>query len=324
MQSEAQTCPVCLNLDARDVKSWNDGRDATVFDCDVCGEFEISRTAISVYGSGSSLLSRVMRAATSHYLKSSSLRTGRPPMLTTYWFEDRILNNALTLPAPSQQAENIIRFVGERYLMDETSVRQVPKSFPSQIGSPSRDAAMDICGQLVNAGLLTGIDASSMDGREFLALALTLSGWERFERERKGKFSGLDAFIALKFNDERLDRFLADVIKPTVKSLGYTLKDMRDHSEAGLIDNLMRQKIRDSAFVLVDLTHANNGAYWEGGYAEGLGKPVLYLCENSAFDHNEPHFDTNHCTTIKWDTNDADRFVKDLTSTLRRSLNLFS
>ena len=45
----------------------------------------------------------------------------------------------------------------------------------------------------------------------------------------------------------------------------------------------MRERIRDAAFVLVDLTHDNPGAYWEGGYAEGLGKPVIYICEASKF-----------------------------------------
>ena len=37
--------------------------------------------------------------------------------------------------------------------------------------------------------------------------------------------------------------------------------------------------VRDAAFVISDLTHDNSGAYWEAGYAEGLGKPVIYICE---------------------------------------------
>ena len=42
---------------------------------------------------------------------------------------------------------------------------------------------------------------------------------------------------------------------------------MNDVSRAGVIDNIMRIEVRDAKFVLVDLTHDNNGAYWEAGYA---------------------------------------------------------
>lgn len=92
---------------------------------------------------------------------------------------------------------------------------------------------------------------------------------------------------------------------------------------AGVIDNIMREKIRDAAFVLVDLTHDNSGAYWEAGYAEGLGKPVVYLCEREKFSESRTHFDTNHCTTVIWSDTAIDNFKEQLIATLRRSLNLF-
>ena len=85
----------------------------------------------------------------------------------------------------------------------------------------------------------------------------------------------------------------------------------------------MRQQIRDAAFVLADLTHDNFGAYREAGYAEGLGKPVIYLCEQSKSDSKRTHFDTNHCTTVLWEAGAVDRFETQLIATLRRSLNLF-
>ena len=56
--------------------------------------------------------------------------------------------------------------------------------------------------------------------------------------------------------------------------------------------------IRDSKFVVVDLTHQNNGAYFEEGYAIGLGKPVIQLCQKDAI----LHFDIAQKNTIMWDT----------------------
>jgi nucleoside 2-deoxyribosyltransferase len=128
----------------------------------------------------------------------------------------------------------------------------------------------------------------------------------------------------MKFGDSMLDAFVKSALKPVVeKSTGYKVIDLREVSRAGVIDNILRMQIRDSAFVLVDLTHDNSGAYWEAGYAEGLGKPVIYLCEQSKFDAAKTHFDTNHCTTVLWSQDKPDEFGEQLIATLRRSLNLF-
>jgi nucleoside 2-deoxyribosyltransferase len=56
--------------------------------------------------------------------------------------------------------------------------------------------------------------------------------------------------------------------------------------------------IRDSKFVVVDLTHKNNGAYFEEGYAMGLGKPVIQLCRKET----QLHFDIAQKNTIMWGT----------------------
>ncbi len=127
--------------------------------------------------------------------------------------------------------------------------------------------------------------------------------------------------MAMEFGDSVLDPFVNDVIKPAVKNVGYDLMDMRDVARAGVIDNIMRAQIRDSAFVIVDLTHDNYGAYWEAGYAEGLGKPVIYICETTKFKEASTHFDTNHCTTIPWSKDDPEQFRNELIATIRRSLD---
>lgn len=75
--------------------------------------------------------------------------------------------------------------------------------------------------------------------------------------------------------------------------------------------------IRRCKFLLADLTHGNKGAYWESGYAEGLGKHVIYLCKKEIFDKEKTHFDTNHCTTVIWDSNNIDEAVENLKATIR-------
>ena len=126
----------------------------------------------------------------------------------------------------------------------------------------------------------------------------------------------------MKFDGE-LDRFMKEVVKPIVEEeTGYELRDLRDVSKAGLIDNIMVTTIRDAKFVIADLTDDNHGAYWEAGYAEGLGKPVIYICKKEKFQNEGTHFDTNHYTTVLWSKNDVGSFRQELEATLRRSLVL--
>lgn len=317
-------CPVCLSADGYDCTTMPFGsREASLFDCEVCGKFAVSGTALDDHldlrlpG-----MTKVKRAALSHQIKIEAGRGNQPRMLTTYDLELAVKDNVL-LPTPAQQANNIIRFVGDIVSKQGELLEVVPKDFSAIVGSPSREFAFEILAQLDRRGLMTGMFLPDMNGPPHAQdVTLTLDGWELYENERRGRVSGSYGFIALKFGDNTLDPLMRDHIKPAIKSLGYEAVDMRDVSQAGIIDNLLRVQIRDSAFVIVDLTHDNAGAYWEAGYAEGIGKPVLYICEKSKFDEKNTHFDTNHCTTVPWDLDNLEDFLGELKATLKRSLNV--
>jgi hypothetical protein len=312
-------CPVCQSPECGIDEGINPR-----FECAVCGNFAISSSAFAgLLSPQSQHLSAIQRAVLSHRIREANDAGRKPPMLTTYEVDDVIAS--ARLPTPAQQATDIIRFIGEHISSTGRPMAKLPPSFHASVGSPNRDFALRIAKQLVSAGYLDAIDCGHMQSPdEIMEINLTLAGWGEFEKEKRGQTAGGYGFIALKFNDPVLDPFVKDVVKPAVSTLGFELVDMRDAAEAGIIDNVMRARIRDAAFVLVDLTHANEGAYGEAGYAEGLGKPVLYLCNRQAFEENGTHFDTNHCTTVLWDPAEPAPFTDELRATLRRSLGLFA
>jgi len=314
-------CPVCETSHCT-LTAQNGGR--TCFACEVCGEFDVASSALAgKLDPQKNLLARQQRAILSHRIRQANDAGRDAPLVTTYELDDVIENGRL--PSPSQQATNIIRYVGERVTETGRPLGDVPLGFHASVGAPNRGFAMRIAKQLVRSGYLEAIDCGDLtDPDEIMEVDLTLAGWGEFENEQRGLVSGNYGFIALKFNDPILDPFVSSVVKPSVSALGFELVDMRDAAEAGIIDNVMRARIRDSSFVLVDLTHANEGAYWEAGYAEGLGKPVLYLCNRQVFESKGTHFDTNHCTTVLWDPANPEPFTHELKATLRRSLGLFA
>ena len=240
---------------------------------------------------------------------------------------------------PSVQAMNVIRYIGDEVLKSGRPIAELscspykgdlnnlikrrPDGISDKIGARGGELASVLVEELQERGLIRmgNTQEEYLDGKIFHNVTLSLNGWDQYEAEKRGELSGNYGFLARKFDEPELDDFVHDVLKPTVEeSTGYKLRDMNDVSRAGVIDNIMRIEVRDAKFVLVDLTHDNNGAYWEAGYAEGLGKPVIYLCEQGKFDAEKTHFDTNHCTTVPWDRDDDEDFRSRLTATLIRSL----
>ena len=318
-------CPICLNEYGGSVRLLDaDFRRRVI--CDVCGIYVVERDVIDDYlapGSfGSKKLTSERRARLSHLVRKGQDKNN-PPEVSEEIVE-RIIRKEVAVPNPALQASNVIRYVGDYVSNEGEKLPSLPVHFYAEIGSPSPEMAAELTLELVSAGYLTGREASGIGEHDVRYLNLTLSGWERYEAERHGLSAGNYAFIALKFNDPVLDDILSETIKPRLlERIGYQVVDMRDVSQAGLIDNIMRQQIRDAVFVIADLTHDNSGAYWEAGYAEGLGKPVIYICEQSKFDEGATHFDTNHCTTVTWSADGAETFAEQLIATVRRSLGLF-
>ena len=141
---------------------------------------------------------------------------------------------------------------------------------------------------------------------------LTLTGWEQYEEMKHGSHDGGYGFFAWQFGSPRTKPIFEDVLKPAFKEQGYPLRDMKDLSQPGLIDNIMQERIRSASFVIVDLTDCNPGAYWEGGFAQALGKPVVYICHQEVFNDpaTKPHFDTNHYTIVFWERRQVERGIR--------------
>lgn len=317
-------CPICLSIDGFPIV--NSGNAGTGFgdtfhDCPSCGLFIVDRCGREDYlGPERSKTSPAARASLSHWVRR------QPKTQNTVVVSEELIraavNRELPLPNPSQLATSIIRYIGDRTADTGEPLETFDADFRASVGAINLRSAIGIVHELFDAKLIKALfppDAWSVSAQQ---VELTLAGWNAYEAEKKGQISGKYGFIALKTGCESLEPLIRHHIKPSLADIGYDLVDYRDISKAGIVDNILRVQIRNSAFVLVDLTHDNSGAYWEAGYAEGLGKPVLYLCEKSKFDEKSTHFDTNHCTTVPWDMSNIPEFIANLTATLKRSLNI--
>jgi len=231
-------------------------------------------------------------------------RSGTHPMVTTH-FADTVLTNS-KLPSASELLDNLLLYVsGELHAPGEVLNLQVA-AVGAGLGTRGATGVRWAIEQAMGLGLLEGEVSRTIgpdDQYQVLEATLSVNGWSRVEALLREAKDSHKAFMAMKFGDPDLDAVFKDHFKLAVQQTGFNLQRLDEVPRAGLIDDRMRLEIRTSRFLIADLTHGNAGAYWEAGYAEGLGRPVIYTCRKDVFDDEKkrPHFDTNHHLTVIWD-----------------------
>ena len=154
------------------------------------------------------------------------------------------------------------------------------------------------------------------------SLALTLNGWKKYEELKRGQNNSHKAFMAMQYDNKELKQLFEDIIKPGLKELGFEINRLDKTNKSGLIDENLRVEIRDSKFLVVDLSDGNKGAYWEAGYGEGLNKKIFYICDKQQFDtvKNLIHFDVSHQQLYFWNENNSEnpnKFIDSLKAGIR-------
>jgi hypothetical protein len=314
-----QKCIVCQTAGATRAPGADKGNDFARYDCQRCGAFVLSGTA-EVVLEGALNEVPLRRSLMSHTIRrmqlpdNKHLRTITSEELPSFWKADR-------LPTPLEQADNLILWIGEHQDMPSVWAQVAPGVLAATIGlglSPGGDSQPWgwLHKQLEPKGLYRLADRPGGQ----IGLMLTMAGWEKFEALKRAKVDSRTAFMALKFGEPDLDAAVANCFKPAVRRAGFELRVLTDQQAAGLIDDQIRAALLSARFVISDLTHGSYGAYWEAGFGEGRGIPVIYTCEKSVWDKTKTHFDTNHMTTILWSSDELKKAEDALAATIRATL----
>ena len=153
-------------------------------------------------------------------------------------------------------------------------------------------------------------DANLTPGYTFLNLEARL--W--VERQERKQGTGRQGFVAMWFDEDLLSSAYEQGFKVAIANAGYEpylVRNDKYHSDR--IDNRIVAAIRRSRFVVADFTsgtgtdeHGNKvriargGVYFEAGFAEGLGIPVIYTCHKDSIEYL--HFDTRQIHHLVWET----------------------
>lgn len=307
------SCPVCGFAFAT-VEADPSGRDAVKVNCARCGTFGLTG---SLNASLPALLTQRDASPKLSHVARKAHESDQYIVVDTYTAQAILAN---PLPRPREQADLLVQWLALNSPGPGESIQVDYDTHGAIVGAKSHAGFALLVDHLLSTDIVTGLHETYLSGQSVAQIALTFAGWDTYETLRLGGTTYRKAFMAMKFGDAILDDFLGSFLKPAAKRAGFDLFKLDDRPKAGLIDDRMRVEIRASDFVVADLTHDNLGAYWEAGFAEGLGKPVIYTCERSKFEATRTHFDTNHHLTIVWDLSDAEQAGRQLTETIRATL----
>ena len=287
--------------------------DWTRFNCPRCGEFVLNQSAESVL-EGLLAGNQIRRSLMSHALRKmhgKSLRKIAASELPDFWRNER-------LPTPRQQANDLILWIGDNQETHFKSASTDRSAIAAWIGLPI-SLPNDSTGWVWLHSQLNDEKLYEADIRQghILDLKLTMKGWERYEQLKKTEIESRTAFMAMKFGQSDVGDAVKSCFQPAVERTGFVLRVVTHGQTAGSIDDQIRAGIIASRFVIADLTHGSPGAYWEAGFGEGLGRPVIYTCEKTAWEQQGTHFDTNHLTHIIWDPKNLTEAENRLVATIR-------
>ncbi len=167
---------------------------------------------------------------------------------------------------------------------------------------------------------------------------LTLKGLEKIEK-LENRIDSKQCFVAMWFNNQT--KSLYNKIEAAVEGdsnvnksseaygAGYKCFKIDDKLHANYIPPEIIAEIKRSKFVIADLTGYRGGVYYEAGFAEGLGIPVIYTCNKDWFEdkkikrsgkekitQNGVHFDLKQKNIIIWEDDKLEEFQRTLVSTI--------
>jgi nucleoside 2-deoxyribosyltransferase len=306
MSDEFEECPICGLSNQEVLRQWDYG-DKVRFDCERCGQFEISRTAESIAKNNQK------DKAISAWLRERNLLGVEIPLLTTNFISEIFKN--IPKFTPLEKQEKLLKAISILSDYPGKPISLSPVSDASLAWAKNQTEFKYYLDSLIERGLLKNARETYDDPDIFVII--TGMGWEFLESNENKHEDKLQCFVAMSF-DQELKSIFDQGISPAIRECGY--RPYRVDSEPHLerIDAKIISEILESRFLVADVTGQKAGVYYEAGFAHGLGIPVIWSVRKDELD--KVHFDTRQYNHIVWEdeNNLKEQLVRFVLATIGR------
>lgn len=284
-------CPIC-HLNDPLVVGTQDHGDKVTYQCKRCGEFSISGTAEAVM-KRNSMKSRQLSA----WIRERHILGVQIPLLTTTFIEEVLA--VLPEYGPMEKQMKLLNAISQLTAYPGSEVILIPEYDDSLAWAENSQEFKFYLKSLMDRGFLEINSERRSISDPLYPMVLTTRGWEHLEANQKFNETKIQAFVAMSF-DKGLYSVYENAIEPAISSTGYRPYRVDGIPHLDRIDTKIIAEIKNSKFVVADVTQQKSGVYFEAGFAYGLGLPVLWCVR--ADDLSNVHFDTRQYNHIVWDS----------------------
>lgn len=276
----AVMCPICSTAGAIYRRGMGD---KMAMECPTCMHFVLTSTADAVMGNWAHEKRLLVSGRTRRHWNDTNL-----PLVVTSELVEGIKGPQLTSVVQKQNA--LLQDLARLSLHPGSKVNVSPMScvvFDGVLG--------DELGYHITSLAERRLVSTPRTTNE---VVVTARGWEHIEQlltPAGGNRS--DFFVAMAFK-ESLRNAWEQGIKPGAADAGYVAKRVDSDAHNDRIDDRIIAGIRASYGLIAEVTTQNVGAYFEAGFALGLGRPVVWTVH--AEDVKNLHFDTRQFNHIVW------------------------
>lgn len=151
-----------------------------------------------------------------------------------------------------------------------------------------------------------------------ITFILTEVAWQKIYDLQKDQTNNKNVFIAMSFNPA-IEK-IYNAIDLAIRDAQCDVVSMKHRIHNKQIVPEMLRLIKESKILVMDISEPNFGAYYEAGYAQGLGKEVIITCKSSVMKkdkfpcndkkgaecellkkYSKPHFDIAQKQILVWE-----------------------
>lgn len=277
--------------------------------CRRCGEFSVTSSAASSL----SRLALPRRVKLANVIRRTQIFGGRVEI------HSRNVERFLELPEGNalELADDVLMFLSQRvtkfsHLIDPADWLWDIRALI--FATNDLDHFTVINDLLVEPGFLKPI------GKDKVRYRITREGYLRLTELQKRNIDSSQVFVAMWFgakdHRQEMDEAFEQGLQIGISRAGYRPLRVDKGEYNGKIDDEIIRQIRRSRFVVADFTGHAAGVYYEAGFAEGFGLPIIQTCREDNV--SGLHFDNRQVNTITWSSASdlADKLHKRIEGTI--------
>jgi hypothetical protein len=282
-------CPIC-KLEKGVVSNGTDFGRNLFYKCERCGQYAITSTAKRMAESRSLL-------SLSSWIREKSDFGLEPPNITSDLIKQ--IQSFDPQYSPNQKQLILLRKIEKKTEYPGKKVSIYPIfDFPIAWASCEKELIF-YCQSLIDRGLLKTDKNEEIDEEFPFDVEITPEGWDFLDEHEKPGIMSDQAFVAMSFSPA-LNTAWENGFRVAIRDAGFKAYRVDEEPHIDRIDVKIVTEIKNSLFLVADVTEQKQGVYFEAGYAIGLGIPVIWSVRKDEL--SKVHFDTRQYNHIVWES----------------------